>query len=545
MSPTEIRWAGDHARLVACESLDAVLAINAHLAARPLAGQIDLVPAASTLLVSFDTAGHARAAGTTLARIDAPPVAQNDGREITIDVVYDGADLGDVAEQTGLSIDAVIAAHTGQRWRAAFGGFAPGFFYMLGENEQLQVSRRASPRTRVPAGAVGLAGVFSAVYPKASPGGWQLIGRTDARLWDSARERPALLQPGDMIRYRAVDTLASDTFAVDRGTADAPAVGETEPSAMPTALVVVSPGLQSLVQDLGRPGHAHIGVSPSGAADRAAAHQANRLVGNPPNAALIETLQGGLSIRAEGDTVIALSGAPAQPAIDSPRGQRIPRLGQPFALHDSETLTLAAPAAGLRAYLAVRGGLDVTPVLGSRARDTLAGLGPAPLAADDRLAITPPRPGQVVGYPEPATFTPADGPATLGIVLGPRDDWFDAASRQRLLDTPWQVSADADRVGLRLVPADDEAATAAPLTRAVDNELPSEGCVAGALQVPPTGAPILFLRDHPVTGGYPVIAVVVQADLDRAAQLAPGDHLRFFAIDPATDPVARDKKAAP
>ncbi|ROO27566.1 carboxyltransferase domain-containing protein [Salinisphaera japonica] len=540
MTPTEIRWAGDHARLLVCESLDAVLAVNAYLTAQPLAGQTDLVPAATTLLVSFDTAGHAREAGETLVQIDAPPVTQNAGRDITIDVVYDGADLADVAEHTGLSIDAVIAAHTGQRWRAAFGGFAPGFFYMIGENTQLRVPRRASPRTRVPAGAVGLAGMFSAVYPKASPGGWQLIGRTDARLWDLARERPALLQPGDMIRYRAVEALTVDDPAADKI-----AAAENTPSRTPTALEIISPGPQSLVQDLGRPGHAHIGVSASGAADRAAARQANRLVGNSPEKALIETLQGGLAVRAHGDTVIALSGAPGQPSIDSPRGNRYPRPGQPFALHDSETLRLAPPAAGLRTYLAVRGGLAITPVLGSRARDTLAGLGPAPLAAGDRLAIAPPRPGQAVGQPEPATFTPADGPATLGIVLGPREDWFDAASRRRLLDTTWQISPDSDRVGLRLVPADDNAASTPPLTRAIDDELPSEGCVPGALQVPPAGAPILFLRDHPVTGGYPVIAVVVRADIDRAAQLAPGDRLCFIAIDPATDPAAEDDEAAP
>lgn len=535
MKAAEIRWAGDRARLLVCDSLDAVLAMNAALTAEPLPGQSDLVPAATTLLACFSTARHARAAGAPLARLDAPPIEQAAGREITIDVVYDGDDLDTVAELTGLSPDAVIAAHTSQRWRAAFGGFAPGFFYMTGENEALNVPRRQSPRTRVPAGAVGLAGMFSAVYPKASPGGWQLIGRTDARLWDLTRERPALLQPGDVIRYRAVETLTADSPADDiPDGADHNALNTT------TALTIVAPGLQALIQDLGRPGYAHIGVSPSGAADQAAARQANRLVGNTPAAAVIETLQGGLCVRAVGDTVIALAGAPAIGTIDSPRGQRPAPHGKAVALHDDETLTLATPTAGLRQYLAVRGGFARAQVLGSRARDTLANLGPPPLTAGDTLPVMPPHPGHIVGHPEPATVALNADAAALRVVLGPRDDWFDAASLKRLTETTWQVSPSADRVGLRLIPAGDDPAAAA-LEREIDDELPSEGCVAGALQVPPAGAPILFLRDHPVTGGYPVIAVVISSDLDRAAQLAPGDRLSFCAIAPDTDSGAKQE----
>lgn len=539
MKPEEIRWAGDRARLLLCDSLATVLALNAVLRDTPLPGQIDLVPAAATLLVGFATPRQARLAGPTLAGLDAPPVDARAGREITIDVVYDGEDLADVAAHTGLSTDQIVAAHTAQPWQAAFGGFAPGFFYMTGGDERLAVPRRESPRTRVPAGAVGLAGPFSAVYPKASPGGWQLIGRTDAQLWDISRAQPALLQPGDRVRYRAVDTLAAEPGVAPEITAAA----ETKDG---PALEILSPGLQSLIQDMGRPGQAHIGVSASGAADQTSARQANRLVGNALQAAVIETVAAGLRVRARGDTVLALSSAAAPGTIDGINGTRAAPPGTAFALHAGETLTLAAPTAGLRTYLGVRGGFDIAPTLGSRATDTLAGLGPAALTTGTEVPIASPRPGQAVGHPEPMRQPAGNGSVELTVIAGPRDDWFDTASRARLTDTVWQVSAASDRIGLRLQPAETDAAADTPvLKRATQAELPSEGCVPGALQVPPDGAPILFLRDHPVTGGYPVIAVLASCDIDRAAQLAPGDTLRFRLAAPAPPVSTRPEDQRP
>ncbi|WP_337587507.1 5-oxoprolinase subunit B family protein, partial [Arthrobacter sp. CAL618] len=179
MTPPEIRWAGPRALLIQLESLESVLAVHAHLQQHPLRGQVDVLAAARTVLAVFDSGTSARAARTAVAQLDTSPAADSApvGDPVRIEVVYDGDDLAEVGRLTGLDPDGVIAAHTGQLWTAAFGGFAPGFAYLVGENETLTVPRRTSPRTAVPAGAVALAGNFSAVYPRRSPGGWQLIGR--------------------------------------------------------------------------------------------------------------------------------------------------------------------------------------------------------------------------------------------------------------------------------------------------------------------------------------------------------------------------------
>ncbi|HXD28586.1 MAG TPA: 5-oxoprolinase/urea amidolyase family protein, partial [Arthrobacter sp.] len=383
-----------------------------------------------------------------------------------------------------------------------------------------------------------------------SPGGWQLIGRTAARMWDLGRERPALVRPGDTVRYRPVrDTLGvrsadTGTAAPDPATAPAPSRA-AEPDAQPetqrapervparsgTALTIISPGLQSLVQDLGRPGLGDLGVPAAGAADTASARQANRLVGNDPGDAVVETLLGGLQVRAVGPLVLALAGSADSASISGPHGERTASARAPFALHDGETLTLDAPGTGLRSYLAVRGGLAVPPVLGSRSTDTLSGLGPAPLAAGASLPIGPAGHGHIVGNPEPpATATPVEGTLTLRVTPGPRADWFDEAALDALCRARWAAGTQSNRIGVRLEAGDGQA----PLQRTRTGELASEGTTTGSLQVPPSGLPVLFLADHPVTGGYPVIAVVVPEDLPAAAQAAPGTALRFRVVDPDT-----------
>ncbi|WP_423822055.1 5-oxoprolinase/urea amidolyase family protein [Salinisphaera sp. SPP-AMP-43] len=530
------RWAGAQNLLFELDSLDDVLALHACLRDQPLPGQIDLVPAACTLLIKYDTYKHAAQAAERVLAIDAAPVAADSGRVHEIEVIYDGEDLADVAEQTGLASDAVIEAHTRQSWRAAFSGFAPGFVYLVGDDERLKVSRRDSPRTAVPPGAVGLAGAFSAIYPRESPGGWQLIGRTNAPIWDLEREPPALIQAGDTIRYIAVEAFSASTTPSNEPETLAPTQAER-------VIEITAPGMQSLIQDLGRPGLAHLGVAASGAADEPAFRQANRLVGNLPGEAVIETVLGGLALTARGNLVLARTGAHGPADIRSPQGARTAPACAPFALHDGETLTLSAPEAGLRSYLAVRGGLDIAPVLHSRSRDALAGIGPKPLAAGDMLPVAPAGVSHVVGQPEPSALAaPADdGITVLRVVLGPRDDWFDADTLARLTRLTWQPSQQSNRVGLRLNvhnPANNPADDDGRLQRAREGELPSEGCVAGAIQVPPSGQPVLFLKDHPVTGGYPVIGVVWPSDLSRAAQLAPGQPLRFAIVTPDGQPVA-------
>lgn len=525
----EIRWTGTRGFLVECPDLADVMTLHAHLVARPERGQRQIIAAARTVLLTFTSeaaAEHAAARVSTLVP-DARDVGA--GRTVEIEVVYDGEDLAAVGELTGLGADGVIRAHTEADWLAAFGGFAPGFMYCTADAPPFDVPRRDSPRTAVPAGAVAVAGTFSAVYPRTSPGGWQLLGHTAQPMWDLSREQPALLAPGDRVRYVPVRASATVTAPASDDVA-APDDARPADDAAP-GLVVADPGLLSLPQDLGRSGLGGLGVVASGSADRDAARQANRLVGNGPAEAVIETVLGGLALTARGDQVLALAGAEVTGTVTAPDGaaHRVAARA-PFALLDGHTLTVDEPTAGLRTYVALRGGLDLPQSLGSRAADTLSGLGPGPLTAGQalprRVAAEDRGAGVVmVGDPEPALRpTPAAGDvAVLRVVPGPRDDWFGDAGLVRLFTQDWEVSQQTDRIGVRLAAP----AAGAPLERVRTGELASEGAVRGALQVPPSGEPVLFLADHPVTGGYPVIGVVAREDLGLAAQLPPGAQVRF------------------
>jgi biotin-dependent carboxylase-like uncharacterized protein len=272
---------------------------------------------------------------------------------------------------------------------------------------------------------------------------------------------------------------------------------------------VLRSGPLATIQDLGRPGHLALGVGTSGAADRRALRLANRLVGNPEGAAAIEITFGGFTARVHDFARVALTGAPCDV---SPGGMH-----EPLYLRPGDELRVGAPSDGLRTYLAVGGGIDVAPVLGSRSTDTLAGLGPERLRSGTRLPVGPSR-GEAPGVDAVPVAAPAADPV-LRILPGPRADWFGADALERLLGSLWEVTSDADRVGIRL--------DGPRLERADDRELPSEGMVEGALQVPPSGRPVLFLADHPVTGGYPVIAIVVEDDIPAAAQARPGSRMRF------------------
>ncbi|MFC4004231.1 5-oxoprolinase subunit PxpB [Prauserella oleivorans] len=192
----------DSGLLVELAGLDEVRALHAALEAAPPAGVLDLVPAARTLLLVLDPALADPAEVERAVRTAEPAdVSQGSGELLRVPVVYDGADLAEVAALTGLTEREVVTEHTGTEWTVAFGGFAPGFGYLTGGSPKLEVPRRAESRTRVPAGSVGLAGTFSGIYPRSSPGGWQLIGHTDLVLWQVDRDPPALLRPGVRVRF--------------------------------------------------------------------------------------------------------------------------------------------------------------------------------------------------------------------------------------------------------------------------------------------------------------------------------------------------------
>jgi biotin-dependent carboxylase-like uncharacterized protein len=274
-------------------------------------------------------------------------------------------------------------------------------------------------------------------------------------------------------------------------------------------LTVTDAGPLTTVQDVGRPGLAHLGVPRSGWLDGPAAWLANRLVGNKPGAALLETTVGGVALRADEAVTVAVTGARAEVLVDG-RGAA---WGELVSLPAGAELRVGAARQGVRSYVAVSGGIDVTPVLGSRATDRLSGLGPPPVSDGDALPVGPGRRPRPVDVPR---LVAADG--TLRVTAGPREGWV-AGGVRRLAERDWTVAADSDRVALRL--AGD------PLERTRSEELPSEGLVLGAVQVPPDGQPLVFLADHPTTGGYPVVGVVAQDDLWQCAQLRPGEAVRF------------------
>ncbi|KWZ39956.1 allophanate hydrolase [Burkholderia savannae] len=521
------------ALLVELADLDQTLALLASLQSDPLHGVAELVPAARSILVRFrPLATSATALVQAIAARDLSQRVERSSTLIEIPVRYNGEDLAEVARLLGITPEEVVRRHTGSEYTVAFTGFAPGFAYLSGGHPSFNVPRRSTPRTQIPAGAVGLAGIFSGVYPRASPGGWQIIGATPAVMWDMGRAQPPLLQPGYRVRFVDIATLEG-TDTSSRTGADAtarevsPATDTRSQDCAAAALKVKGTGLLTVFQDLGRHYQARQGVSASGAMDQAALKMANRLVGNRSDAAALETVGGGLQLLSQGETVLAVTGAEIPLTVHTADGRRWRAPShQAVALADGDTLCIGQPVAGARCYVAARGGFAVVPVLGSCATDTLAGVGPAPLAVGDVLRLLPAPAGAVVGMPElPAVDLPKVGQeVVLDVVLGPRTDWFTPESVARLFAQRWLVTPQSNRVGLRLVGE-------MPLERAITDELASEGTALGALQVPPSGQPVLFMADHPLTGGYPVIGAVAPHHLDRAGQVPVGAWLRFNPIN--------------
>jgi KipI family sensor histidine kinase inhibitor len=512
--------------------------LAAAIRAAGLPGLVDVIPGARTVLVTVEPGSFADT-GELARRLLEVRIGDRQadaaGQVTQIEVCYDGPDLADVAKLTGLTVREVIARHEAAEYRVGWLGFSPGFGYLTGLDPALrQVPRLDSPRLAVPTGSVAIAGGLAAVYPAASPGGWRLLGRTSARLWDPARQPPAMLGPGMQVRFRSVAELAA---------APAAAGGLGPPRlAAGRGVLVVQPGPLTTVQDLGRGGLGHLGVPASGAADSASLRAANALVGNEPGAACLEVTLGRLALRFEADAVAAVTGAPVPVRLAGADGAVLagavpePPPGSAFSVPAGTVLRLGGPATGLRSYLAVAGGFDIPPVLGSRSADLLSGLGPAPLRPGDWLPLgsaRPPASGLWHGGGGPAPGRSEEKPAPdeeveLRAIAGPRADWFGAAGLAALTAASYQVTAASNRTGLRLA--------GPPTARTRHGELPSEGVTVGSLQVTHDGQPIMLLADHPTTGGYPVIAVVCTADIGRAAQLRPGQQIRFSLIPPSFSP---------
>ncbi|MGB5886375.1 MAG: 5-oxoprolinase/urea amidolyase family protein [Acinetobacter venetianus] len=481
----------------------------------------ELVPAARTILVYFDPLFIS--IKTLIKWIDAQKIFEGvalNGKELVIPVRYNGEDIEHVADLVGLSVSELIYKHSQTLWRAAFIGFAPGFAYLVSDEPPFgSIPRLASPRKKIISGSVGLAGEYSGVYPKDSPGGWQLIGKTDLKMWDVQREQPALLLPNDHVIFK--DVTHQPTQISVPNISSLPKKQSTESEAV---LRVKKVGLQVLIQDVGRLNMAKMGVGRAGAMDQTSFQSANLAVGNPQNAAALEILNGGLVLSILKPTVIAVTGADAELSVQYAQEEKVRApLYQPIALDQGDEVYLAVPNAGVRNYLAVWGGLAVENILGSASYDSLAELGALPLKIGDKLASAQLKTHSVDLSQSSFAMPKQSDVIVIDLHLGPRTDWFKTSGLELLFQQKWLVTTESNRVGLRLHGKH-------ALQRKIEHELPSEGCSIGALQIPPNGQPVLFMRDHPITGGYPVIATVAAYHLDLVAQIPSGSFIQFRKI---------------
>jgi KipI family sensor histidine kinase inhibitor len=465
----------------------------------------------SVTVVVEPTSTDVDALSEALATMPSAPVDRSAARRVEIPVALDGPDLDDVAHRAGLSPSRVVDMLTGTDLDVSFVGFAPGFAYLVGLPPELaSIPRRPTPRPAVPGGSVALAGGFAGVYPQTSPGGWQIVGHTGIDLFDPTTPPYSLLRAGDRVRFTdtglSTDPLpATGAFPIKRRP---PLRSDSD-----RTFLVENPGLLSLVQDLGRPGFAALGVPRAGAVDPYALRIANRMVGNADGDAAIETTARGPTLRFGADAHVTVVGT-APVRID---GHPVPD-GSVLPVSAGQTLTTGDECRGLRSYIAVAGGIDIPAVLGSRSSDILYRLGAGPLVAGDVLGLgTPGRPG---GRSAVGPSSTGAGP-TIRVMVGP--DRFPAPTVDRLLSTTWAVDPSSDRIGVRLQA--DPPLVVPPL------DVTSRGMVTGAIQLPPDGRPIVLLNDHATVGGYPVIATVVSADLGLVGQLRPGDPVRFEPVD--------------
>ncbi|HEY7191091.1 MAG TPA: 5-oxoprolinase subunit PxpB [Vicinamibacterales bacterium] len=515
-----IREAGDSAMLLELEEvIDAgvnarAIAIAAALRAEAPAGVRDVVSTYRTVAVHFDPLQvDVEAMRAAMTRASTTPATDLSGQTVDVPVQYGGEagpDLLEVAQFASLSPSAAIGVHSDTPYRVFMLGFLPGFAYMGSVDETIAMPRRETPRVRVPTGSVGIAGLQTGVYPRESPGGWRLIGRTNARVFDASRARTCLFAPGDVVRFTPADRLEFDRPRSSATPSNGKEGGRRH-------VTVVRPGLFTTIQDRGRWGHQANGVPVGGALDRVSHSAANALVGNDAGAATLEVTLLGPELRLESEAVVAVTGADLGARVD---GSDV-TLNSTITCRPGAVLRFGERRSGSRAYVAVDGGIDVDPVLGSRATSVLCGLGGVDgraIVAGDRLPLGAP------ARPERARrrldLSPVPhGGARLRVLPGPHQDFFPDEAFDHLQRGRFIVTPRSDRMGYRL--------EGARLRRIEKREMISDAAFIGGIQVPSSGEPILLMSDRQTTGGYPQIATVITADLPLAGQLAPGDWIEF------------------
>jgi KipI family sensor histidine kinase inhibitor len=549
-----------------------VRALAFALTAAQIPGLVEVVPAYRSLGLEYDPLTTSfedveRRVREVAARID--PEILPIPKLIRVPTVYGGIygpDLPFVAVHAGLGEAEVIRLHSQATYHVYMIGFTPGYTYLGGLPERLHTPRLPSPRLKVPKGSVGIGGSQTGIYPVDSPGGWRIIGRTHLNLFDPSREIPTPIQPGDTVQFVPITETeylaesrepraesrdrraASREPRAERRAPGAESVGTNEIDQGGTRLSslgsqdlieVLRPGLLTTVQDRGRIGYQKFGVPVSGAVDEIALRVGNILVGNPQGAAALEITALGPQLRFLGDAVAALTGAEVDADLD---GKPVPWY-QSFLVRAGQVLDVRTCTRGLRAYLAVAGGVDVPILLGSRSTCLVASFGGfhgRALAVGDILRVGAPS-GPLTslrGREIPGEWRPHHGsPPTVRVVLGPQDDAFSEEGRRTFLDSVYRVTPHADRMGCRL--------DGPVIAHRSSADIISDWIPLGGVQVPGDGKPIILLADRQTTGGYPKIATAIGPDIPLVAQSRPGDALRFRAVSVTeAQAIAREVEAA-
>ncbi len=463
------------------------------------AGVLDVVPSFESVAVHFSGID-----GRAIRRwIESVKVEDHFpcGKEREIPVCYggeSGPDLEELAEFAGMTPGEVIALHSGAVYTVAAVGFSPGFPYLTGLPERLRMPRRATPRLAVPAGSVAVAGGQAGIYPFTSPGGWHVLGRTGMSLFDPWASPPALLQPGDRVRFVPVESWQT-VNSENHSNIFHQVAGRW--------IEVIEQGPLTTVQDLGRPGHESSGVSPGGAVDRHALRVANLMVGNDEAAAALEICVRGPVLRFHGDATVALTGS----------------IGKSRRVKDGETVDFSKLPDGVRACLAIDGGILTRRLLGSASTDLRAGFGGMEgraLRAGDRLELG--EPGVVPRCGDWHVGRMGSPDVELRYLAGVQQDWFSEEALARFNGAVYQLTPNSDRMGARL--------SGGKLELAEPREMVSQPVACGSVQVPPDGQPIVLLAERQTIGGYPQIGHVVSVDLPKLARAWPGTKVRFREV---------------
>jgi KipI family sensor histidine kinase inhibitor len=522
----EVRRLGDRAFLVGAADAAAARRL-AEALTTALGEDADVVGGAASVMVQASDVeadlqpllATADAVRDEVTRPAPSGVPDGPGRLVTIPCRFDGPDLDEAAALAGCRPDEVAALLTRQPLTVAFMGFSPGFAYLGSLLDPLdRVPRRARPRPVVPAGSVAIANGQAAVYPTASPGGWQLVGRTGLPLFSPDRPPYAVLSPGDRVQF----TVAVEGEPLEQRPVIPPAW--SVPAGARVVFDVLAPGLRATVQDGGRQGIAAVGVPGARPADPVSFELANRLAGNASDAGTLELTGGGTRLSCRAACHVAVVGAAPEVRVDGTTAEA----GRLLPLGPGQTLDIGRQHGGCRSYLSVAGGFLGPVWFGSAASDELTGLGAGPLAQGAVLyagAWAPPLGDHIAAVG--VTDVDASSVVELRVAPGPHAEQFAPDALERLVGAVFVVQSESNRVGLRL-----RAETGGLTWRDGPGRggLDSQGVVTGAVQVPPDGDPVVLMPDHATLGGYPVLAVVVSADLGRLGQCAPGTRLRLVPI---------------